>query len=234
MKKFWQDVTAEEAGPGAWRVALDGRPIRTQGGANQVVPSQALAEALAGEWRAQGETIDPRAFVLRDLADYAIDMVAPDRAASIERLLPYAQTDTLCYRADPGTDHLLRQEELWDPLVSAQEQRLDCRFALVSGIIYSPQPEATMQALRKDLASRTVWDLAALETLVPLAASFITGLAALEPGAEAAPLFAAANAEEDWQAEMWGSDAEAEAARAARQGAFSKAVDFAALARSES
>ena len=231
MKKFWKDVGVERGPEGGWRVTLDERPIKTQGGAQQVVPSEALAEALAAEWRAQGETIDPRGFVLRDLADFAIDRIAGEPQASIERLLPYAETDTLCYRGDPGSDALARQEEMWDPLVEALEARLECRFERVSGIVHCPQPEATMAALRRELDRLDPWDMAALETTVPLAASLITGLAAIQPGADAVALFAAANAEEDWQAELWGSDAEAEAARAARLGAFERAVAFAALAR---
>ena len=112
MKRFYKDVSIEETG-GGFRVTLDGRPIMTQGGAAQVVPTRALAEALADEWRTQGEEIDPKAFALRDLADFAIDHVVPDPAASVARLLPYAETDTLCYRADPDEPLYRRQQELW-------------------------------------------------------------------------------------------------------------------------
>ena len=71
MKRFYKDVSVEPA-DGGFRVTLDDRPIRTQGGAAQVVPTRALAEAMAEEWRTQGEEIDPKGFALRDLADYAI------------------------------------------------------------------------------------------------------------------------------------------------------------------
>ena len=81
MKRFWKEATAQ-ATHGGWQVMLDGRPIRTQAGAAQVVPTPALAEALAEEWAAQGEEIDPGGFVLRDLADYAIDQVAADPAGT--------------------------------------------------------------------------------------------------------------------------------------------------------
>ena len=87
MKRFWKDVSVIEADSG-WGVALDGKPIRTQGGAAQVVPTRALADALAEEWSAQGDKVDPGVFVLRDLADFAIDQVRPDRAAAITRLSP--------------------------------------------------------------------------------------------------------------------------------------------------
>lgn len=231
MKRFWKEVAVEPF-EGAWRVTLDGRPIRTQGGNPQIVPSQALAEALAAEWRAQGEEIDPKAFALRDLADYAIDHVRADRTAAIADLLRYAETDTLCYRADPDEPLYRRQHELWEPLVTGFEARHGVRLERISGIMHRPQPEATLATFGEILNALNDLTLAALATLTPLAASLMIALEALEPGADPAALFAAANAEQDWQAELWGWDLEAERARATRLAAFERAVEFARLARS--
>ncbi len=230
MKRFWKEVAIEPF-EGAYRVTLDGRPIRTQGGNPQIVPGEHLAEALAAEWHAQGEELDPKAFPLRDLADYAIDHVRVDRAAAIADLLRYAETDTLCYRADPDEPLYRRQQALWEPLVTAFEARHGVRLERVSGIIHRPQPEATMARLGEVLAGKDDLTLAARATLAPLAASLTVALEALEPGADPATLFAAANAEQDWQAELWGWDLEAERARAMRLAAFEKAVGFASLAR---
>jgi len=230
MKRFWKEVSVEP-GDAGWRVTLDGRPIRTQGGKPQIVPNAALAEALAAEWRAQGDEIDPQAFPLRDLADFALDHVAADRTAAIADLLRYAETDTLCYRADPDEPLYRRQLALWEPLVAAFEARHDVRLERVSGIVHRPQPEATLAKLGEALAAHDDFTLAALATLAPLAASLTVALAALEPEADAAALYAAANAEQDWQAELWGWDPEAECARAIKLAAFVKAVQFARLAR---
>ena len=230
MKRFWKDVAVEPAGE-AWRVTLDGKPIRTQGGRPQLLPSRAVADALAGEWRAQGEEVDPHAFPLRDLADFAIDHVAADRAAAIGGLLRYAETDTLCYRADPDEPLYRRQQELWEPLATAFEARHGVRLERVSGIIHRAQPEATMAKLGEALAAHDDLTLAALATLAPLAASLTVALEALEPRADPAALFAAANCEQDWQAELWGWDLEAERVRGLRLAAFGKAVEFARLAR---
>jgi chaperone required for assembly of F1-ATPase len=230
MKRFWKDVGVEPF-EGAYRVTLDGRPIRTQGGKPQVVPGEALAEALAAEWRAQGEQIDPQAFALRDLADYAIDHVRADRAAAIAGLLRYAETDTLCYRADPDEPLYRRQLALWEPLVAAFETRHGVRLERVSGVIHRPQPEATLARLAEILATCDDLTLAALATLAPLAASLTIALEALEPGTDPTALFAAANCEEDWQAELWGWDLEAERVRALRLAAFDTAANFARLAR---
>lgn len=231
MKRFYKAVTvAAEAG--GFRVLLDGRPLRTVGGRGQIIPSAALAEALAAEWAGQGEEIDPAKFVLRDLTDYAIDVVTAGAAGVIEELVPYGETDTLCYRAEPDEALGMRQRAVWEPLLTAAEARWGVRFVRVAGIIHKPQPPETLALLREELARRDVFTLAALRTTAALAASLVLGLEALEPDADTETLWDAANLEEDWQAELWGKDAEALERRVLRHAAFIAAAQFAALARS--
>ena len=230
MKRFYQDVSIAEL-DGGWRVLLDGRPIKSVAGRAQVVPTRALTEALAAEWAGQGEEMSAAAFILRDMADYAIDVVGPDRAVAIRQILPYGETDTLCYRAEDYDPLRQRQEAVWEPLLAAAEQRLDVRFERTSGIMHHPQPAPTLLRLETVLAERDDFVLAALRTLAGLAASLVIGLAALEDGADGAALWDAANLEEDWQAEFWGKDAEAAARVARRRGHFLAAARFAGLAR---
>jgi chaperone required for assembly of F1-ATPase len=230
MKRFYKQVSVEPAGNG-WRIALDGRAIRTAGGRMQSVPSRPLAEAMAEEWAGQGDEIDVSRFVLRDLADYAIDIVAPGRHEAIRGLLPYAETDTLCYRAEQGEALHERQLEVWEPLLGHAEARWDMHFERIDGVIHRPQPAATLARLEAVLAAESDFTLAALRTLAGLAASLVIGLAAIAPDADPETLWNAANLEEDWQSELWGKDAEAEALRARRFAAFAAAVRFARLAR---
>lgn len=230
MKRFYKEASVEQTDQG-WRVLLDARPIKTAGGRPQVVPTQALAEALASEWAAQGEEIDAGSFPLRDLADFAIDAVALNRAQAIQELLPYAETDTLCYRADPEDALYRRQFEVWEPLVVDAEKRWNLRFVRVSGIVHKPQPAETLKALEALLERESDFSLAALRMLASLAASLVTGLAAIQPGANDEALWNAANLEEDWQVELWGEDWEAAERRKTRLEAFSLAMRFAALAR---
>ena len=230
MKRFYKAVTVAMAGPG-FRVMLDGRPLRTVGGRAQIVPSAPLAEALAAEWSAQGEEIDPARFVFRDLADYAIDVVVPGKAAVVDELIPYAETDTLCYRAEPDEALGIRQRAIWDPLLTAAEARWQAHFVRVAGIMHRPQPDETLARLRADLESRDGFTLAAIKTTASLAASLVLGLMAVEPGADVDALWDAANLEEDWQAELWGKDAEALERRARRHAAFAASARFAGLAR---
>ena len=232
MKRFWSEAAAAAAAEGdGWRVLLDGRPVKTQGGSAQVVASSSLAAALAQEWGAQGATVNPDSLPLRDLTDYAIDVVNSDRAAAIAQLLRYAATDTLCYRAEPDEPLHARQLAVWEPLLKAAEARWDVYFTRISGVIPAPQPPATLARLERVLAAQSDYALAALVTLSALAASLVIALAALDERADTAALWDAAELEEDWQAEQWGQDADAQARRARRTASFLSAVQFAALAR---
>lgn len=231
MKRFYREVRAA-AVDGGWQVQLDGRGLKTVGGRPQLVPNAALAEALAAEWAAQGEEIDPAAFILRDMADYALDAVAPDPHAARAALLPYGETDTLCYRADPDEALYRHQLAQWEPLLERAEASWGVRFVRVSGIIHRPQESATLAALAARLERLDPFALAALRSMAGLAASLVVGLLALEPGADSAALWQAACLEEEWQAELWGRDWEAEERRARRAAAFAAAARFAKLAAS--
>jgi len=229
MKRFYKQVTVEAA-EGGFGVRLDGRAIKTVGGRPQVVPTFALAEAMAGEWAAQGEEIDPALFLYRDMADYAIDVVAGAPAQVIAEILPYAETDTLCYRAEPDEAFAARQRLMWEPLLTAAEARLGVQFLRVTGIIHKAQPVETLAALRDELEALDVFQLAALRNTTSLAASLVIGLAALQPCADLDALWDGANLEEDWQAELWGKDAEAMERREKRSAAFAAAARFAGMA----
>ena len=230
MKRFYREVTVAETGAG-FGVQLDGRAIKTVSARPQVVPTRALAEVMAQEWDEQGDEIDPARFLFRDMADYAIDVVAPDPAAAIASLLPYAATDTLCYRAEPDEPFAARQRLMWEPLLTAAETRLGVRFVRISGVMHKPQLPETLERLREELATLDAFALAALRNTAGLAASLVIGLAALDAQADVDALWDAANLEEDWQVELWGKDWEAAELRAKRAAAFAAAAKFAQLAR---
>jgi len=230
MKRFYKQVSTAQSADG-WQVTLDGRAIKTQCGAAQIVPTQTLADILASEWESQGEELNPALFRARDMTDYALDVIASDPAATAQRILPYADTDTLCYRADPEEPLFTRQQEVWEPLLNAFEAREDVAMQRISGIIHRPQSQEAMTTLGHKLAKLEPLTLAALETTTALSASLCIGLSALEDSADGDALWQAANLEEDWQAELWGRDAEAEARSAKRRDDFLFAVRFAISAR---
>ncbi|WP_367273994.1 ATP12 family chaperone protein [Erythrobacter sp.] len=236
IRRFYKEVTLAEV-PGAetlrYQVMLDGRAVKTVGGRPQVVPTQGLGEALAAEWRRQGETIDPASLPFRDMTDYAIDVVASDPARVIANLVTYAETDTLCYRADPDAPLYARQQEVWEPLLTRFESDHGIALVRVSGILHRPQPESAMAALRARLEPLDPFALAGLEAMTTLAASLVIALAAFDAAGEDEPLalWQAVCLEEEWQADLWGRDWEAEERRAKREADFLRACGFARLAR---
>jgi chaperone required for assembly of F1-ATPase len=235
IRRFYNDVTLAQV-PGAkplgYQVQLDGRGVKTVGGAPQLAPTESLGEALAAEWRRQGEQIDPANLPLRDLTDYVIDVVAGDPAAIAESLIGYAETDTLCYRADPDEPLHARQMEVWEPLLARFEADNGIRLVRVSGILHRPQPPETLERLRARLLSLDPFTLAGVETMATLSASLVTALAALDAREEdARALWQAACLEEEWQADLWGREEEAEERRARREADFLRACGFTRLVR---
>lgn len=232
MKRFYDAVDIREAEQGAgWQVILDGRGVKTVHGAVQAVPTRALAEAMAREWSEQGEDLDTKRFIFRDMADYAIEVVGGAREETITKLLRYGETDTLCYRADPEDALYARQQEVWEPLLAQIEAQDSVRFTRVSGIVHKPQNEAILAKLRERIEDESEFALAALESMSSLAASLTIAVLASEPDADAEGLWRAACLEEEWQAELWGRDHEAEERRTKRRHDFLMAQQFLALAR---
>ncbi len=222
MKRFWKDVTVD-----AERVVrLDDRPVRTPGRVPLALPTPALAEAVAEEWRNVAETVDPRAMPLTGLANAAIDRIAADPAPFAEGLARYAETDLLCYRADSPPELVERQDAVWNPLLDWARDRYDVHFTLVTGIMHQPQPEATVERLAQAVAALDPFRLAALSPVVTITGSLVLGLALLEGAADADAVWQAAHVDEDFQAEIWGEDYLAIEAREAKRREYDAAVRF--------
>lgn len=224
MKRFWKQVTVDDGA-----IRLDGRPVRTPGRTSLAAPTPALGEAIADEWRAVGETIDPRAMPLTALANAAIDRIAPEPGRFAAELAKYGESDLLYYRADAPEPLVVRQAALWDPLLDWARTRYDVHFETGTGVMHRPQPAATVARLAEAVASRTSFELAGLSPVVTITGSLIAALALIEGAAEGETIWRAAHVDEDWQEEHWGADTLATAARGVRRVEFDAAVRFLAL-----
>jgi chaperone required for assembly of F1-ATPase len=222
VKRFWKEVSVGADGT----IALDGRPVRTPGRVPLALPRPALAQAVADEWRAVAETVDPRAMPLTGLANAAIDRIAPDPAAFAAGIARYGESDLLCYRADGPPPLVARQRAAWDPLLAWARARYDVHVEVVAGVMHAPQPPATLARLGEAVAALGAFHLAGLSSAVTLTGSLIAGLALVERAADAETVWTAAQVDEAWQTELWGSDTLAEQARADRRRAFDAAVAF--------
>lgn len=229
MKRFYGNVTVDQVANG-FAVRLDGRAIKTAAGNPQIVPGRGLADALAAEWDAQGDELDLTLFRFRDLADYAIDIIATERPVALDKLLAFAETDTLCYRADPDEALYRRQQEIWEPLLTGLETREDIRLDRISGVMHRPQPAETLEKLHGRLDALDDFTLAGLHNVTSLAASLVIGMSALQDGKDPEMLWSAANLEEKWQAELWGQDEEALDRLKKRRTEFGNGFDFIRLA----
>ena len=225
MKRFWKEVTVERE-EGGWSIRLDGRPVKTPARAPLVVPGEALAEAIADEWRSVGETIDPRAMPLTGLANAAIDRVAPEPRAFAEGLARYAEADLACYRAEGPRELAARQERSWDELLAWARRRYDVDFVTTCGLIHVAQPDPTVERLAHAVAALDPFRLAGLSPLVTVGGSLVAALAVVEKALTPEQAWDAVSIDDRWQLEQWGADAEAEAALENRRRDFFAAGRF--------
>lgn len=225
MKRFWKDV-AVEAEDGGWCITLDLRPLRTPARARLVVPTLALAEAIADEWRSVEGDLDPRSMPLTGLANAAIDRVAPHREAFAARLARYAEADLACYRAEGPPMLVERQQESWDALLAWARRRYDVDFATTAGIVHVAQPAATVERLAHAAAALDPFRLAALSPLVTIGGSLVAALAVVEKAVAPEAAWDAVSIDERWQLDQWGADPEAEAALENRRRDFLAAARF--------
>lgn len=230
MRRFWTSAEVVERDEG-YGIELDNRPIKTPARAEMLVPTKALAEAIAAEWNDCGETVNPRAMPLTGLANAAIDRIAPDLANYAAGIAGYGESDLTCYRAE-GPELLIRwQAESWDVLLAWARRRFDVDFTCVSGVMHVPQPAETVRKLAHAVALLDAFHLAGLSPLVTIGGSLVAGLAVLEDMMPAEAAWEAVSLDERWQLEQWGDDPEARAALDARRRDFLAAARFLELLR---
>lgn len=228
MKRFYKTVAVAPVGAG-FALLLDGRGVKTPARNALEVSTRALADAIAQEWRTQGETIDPRAMPLTGLVNAAIDRVAPDSGTFAAGLARFAEGDLLCYRAGGPAALVARQAAAWEPLLDWARRRYDVEFRVTSGILHTPQPEETVKRLAKAVAARGPFALAGLAPLVTVSGSLVIALAVAEEAFTVDEAWRAAAVDDGWQTEKWGTDAEAEVALVYRRRDFEAGARFLAL-----
>jgi chaperone required for assembly of F1-ATPase len=223
-KRFYKAVTVSPSprvqGEGTesagFQILLDGKPIRTPAKALLAVPTRALADAIAAEWQAQGDRIDPATMPLTRLANSAIDGVRGREAEVRADIVKYAAGDLLCYRACEPEALVRRQAELWDPILAWSREALAAPFAVAQGIMPVAQSDAATQAVARAFVGYDPFALCAVHVMTTLMGSALLALAHAGGWLSAAAAWATAHVEEDWQIGTWGEDAEAAARRQRR------------------
>lgn len=229
-KRFYKTATAAQDAP--YSVRLDERPLRTPGGKPQVVPTRALAQALAAEWDAQGEQLDLSTMVLTKAVNTALDKIEARRAEVVEELSRFAGSDLLCYRAASPRELVERQVKAWDPWLEWASRDLGVSLRTATGIVHVEQEPQAIEATRRAIDAFDNFALTALHPAITISGSAILGLAFGRGLLGADALLSLSRIDEDYQAERWGEDAEAAAVRKNRQDELALAARILVLLRS--
>jgi chaperone required for assembly of F1-ATPase len=224
-KRFWTQSAVTEA-DGGFAVELDGRPVKTPAKAGLIVPTQAMAQAIAAEWDAQEKEVDPTTMPFTRSANAAIDKVQHQHAEVADMLADYGDSDLLCYRATHPQELQQRQAEQWDPALDWAASTLAARLLPVAGVLHKPQDASALQGLRQRVHDFNDFQLAAFHDLVSLSGSLILGFAASADWRKAEDIWEISRLDELWQIEQWGHDDEAHAASEVKRAAFLHAKRF--------
>jgi chaperone required for assembly of F1-ATPase len=215
-KRFYKNASVEEK-DGGFALLLDGKVAKTPARQPLVLPTLALAEAIAAEWAAQGSEIESAKMPLTRLANFAIDQATKEAAAIREEIVRYVASDHVLYRASEPEGLIALQASHWDPIVEWARSSLGARFILAEGVNFIVQPDAAVAAARAEVENwPPPFALAALISLTSLAGSALIALALARGRLNVVEAWNAAYLDEDWNARRWGEDAEACARRAQR------------------
>ena len=209
VKRFYKNVTVSEQA-GRYAVFLDGRPVKTQGGAQLLAPTLSLAEAIADEWTTQGEHITRSTMPLTGMQSAALD--GADIADEwLDEIVKYLGSDLICYRADAQEALAKRQAAVWDPYINFMREEFGALLVTTSGIVAVTQPRASSEALRRALKKESPETLFGLQIATAITGSAVLALAVWRHAYSAEEAFEASRVDERFQAESWGVDDEANA-----------------------
>ena len=234
MKRFYKTAgTAPAANDarGGFHITLDGKPVRTPAKAHLVVPGEGLAAAIAAEWQAQGEVIDPRGMGLMTLACTTLDRVRPQRSMVVDEVLRFAGTDLLCYRATGPEKLVERQHRAWQPLLDWAAMEFDAPLRVTAGVMPVEQDEQSIRALGRAVERLDDFRLVVLHSVTLLTGSLVAGLALIHGRIDTATAWDISRIDADYQIEQWGADAEAEQVAANARAALETAGRLLSLLR---
>jgi chaperone required for assembly of F1-ATPase len=203
-KRFYDTATAVTADDG-FAVRLDGKPVRTPAGRVLAAPTLALAQAIAAEWNAQRDIIDPGKMPLTRLVNSIIDGVCDRPGPVAAEVGKYLSSDLVCYRAVSPKGLVERQAEAWDPILKWSSETLGADFSVGEGIIHVTQPAQALAAARAAIPGDP-WRLGAVNSVTTLTGSALIALALASGRLTAEAAWQAANVDEDWNIEQWGGD----------------------------
>lgn len=223
-KRFYKDVGVA-AVEGGFVVTLDGRQVRTPGKkVPVVVPAAAIATAMAEEWAAQGEFIDPATMPTVRLINSAVESGEEMITAFRDEIIKFAGGDLLLYRADHPQELVSQQELVWDNALVTLARHFGVSFQPTIGILHQEQPKATLDRLATSLMGENLFTLTALVSITGLTGSGLLAIGLWNRLFSPDQVWTAAHVDEDYQIAQWGQDEEAAERRVKRRVEFDVAV----------
>ena len=229
-KRFWKEARATEV-EGGFAIELDGRPVKTPAKTALIVPTLAMAQAIAAEWDAQEGEINPAAMPVTRAANAALDKVTVQFDEVAELLAAYGDSDLTCYRADGPEELCQRQTAAWDPLLDWADATFGARLTPVAGVMHAPQNAQALEKLAGQVRAMDPFTLTAFHDLVGISGSLVIGLAAIHDYDEIDALWRLSRIDETWQEDMWGVDEEAREQAELKESDFCAAKHFHDLAQ---
>jgi chaperone required for assembly of F1-ATPase len=203
-RRFYRNAAIASTADGHG-VVLDGKPIHTPARRVLTAPTPAIAEAIAAEWEAQSELIDPATMPLTRLANSIIDGVAGAEGPVAAEIEKYLASDLLFYRAATPLKLRDRQAEQWDPILAWARDAFGADFNLGEGVVHVAQPEAALKAASAAIPTDP-WQLGAVHVVTTLTGSALIALALWRGRLTSEAAWQAVHVDEDWNMEQWGKD----------------------------
>lgn len=222
-KRFYKEVGVGSVA-GGFAVTLDGKSPRTPGKKLVVVPQHPLAAAMAEEWAAQGEFIDPKVMPTVRLVNSAIEAGEERLGALRDEIVKYSGNDLLLYRADTPRELVAEQERVWDAVLVKLARHFEIGFQPTIGIVHQPQPVPTLERLAASLASTGLIEIVTLNSLTGITGSGLLSIALREKLLTSEEVWTAAHVDEDYNIRLWGQVDEATERRTKRRLDFDAAI----------
>jgi chaperone required for assembly of F1-ATPase len=220
-KRFYAHAEAA-AFESEFAVLLDGRPVLTPAKARLALPNLAAAQAVAAEWEAQDDKINPTTLPLTRILNAALDGVAKATSEVVAEIVKYAGSDLVCYRAGEPVGLVKAQSEAWDPILTFIEADVGARFICAEGIIHVTQPASSLAAIQAKIVRMTDMEvggaiaLACLNVMTTLTGSALIAVTLASNAITLEQAWSVAHVDEDFQMRLWGADSEAMTRRAQR------------------
>jgi chaperone required for assembly of F1-ATPase len=186
-------------------IQLDGKALKTPTGQPLAAPNRIIADAIVGEWSAQGDEIIPDSMPVMQMLTTAIDGQR-ERDSMTKKLLGYLDTDLLCYRVKEPAELAKRQKEVWDRWLTWFDEQFESPLEVTFGLQALKQDTDTHKQIWNYLEALDEYHFAVLQIVTSLSGSIVLGLAFLEHEAGPEDVFNAAELEEIYHAEIAGEE----------------------------